>query len=389
MKTTPPEALLLGSGVTVLGALRCLAGVGISARVVSEEPFPYRRSRWYRPAPPFVVGGLPEYLHSLSADVAVLIPCSDRWVGEVAGLPQELKDRFPSSVPPLAAINRLLDKGLFSQLLEDEGVPHPRTFVVDGASDVGQFDRLDRFFVKPRNSQLFQQHFGVKAFFPDSAEGLAEKLELARRADLEVMLQEYVPGPASNHYFVDGFMDAEGQIRAIFARRRLRMHPPHFGNSSYMVSIPVAQAQQAVDNLTRLLRAARYRGIFSAEFKKDQRDEVFKILEINARPWWFVEFAANCGVNVVEMAHRDALGHPVDEVREYRVGKYFIHPYYDISACLRESPSRARGLITFLRSLPGADRPVLRWDDPLPALSEFSALTRGFVRRRLRGASSP
>lgn len=388
VKTSPSEALLLGSGVTVLGALRCLARAGIPARVVSDEPFLYRRSRWHRLSPP-ILTGLAEYLNYLSQDTAVLIPCSDRWAREVASLPDEIKERYPSSLPPLAVLERFLDKGLFAQLLDEHQVPHPRTFLVDDALKVDGLGALDRFFVKPRNSQLFHRRFGVKAFLPASISDLGAKLELVREAGLEVMLQEYIPGPPSEHYFVDGFVDSGGCVTAVFVRRRLRMHPPHFGNSSYMVSVPVIEAQQAVDDVMRLLEGAGYRGIFSAEFKKDERDGVFKILEVNARPWWFVEFAANCGVNVVEMAYRDALGEPVSEVREYRVGKRFSHPYYDISACLRESPGRIRGLARFLGSLPGADTPVFRWDDPLPAVSEFWALGRDFVRRRLRRTSRP
>jgi D-aspartate ligase len=378
------EALLLGSGVTALGALRCLAQAGVPCRVAPVGPFLYRRSRWCRLAAPRG-GSLPEYLHSLSDEGAVLIPCSDKMARDVASLPSNLKKRFPAAVPSLTVLDRFLDKGLFSRLLREQDVPHPRTIIVDGTADLGQIDFSDRFFIKPRNSQLFQEHFGAKAFHPASPEDLTEKLDLVLGAGMEVLLQEYIPGPSSNHYFVDGFMDAGGVIRATFARRRLRMHPPAFGNSSYMVSIPREEVAQAVKDLARLLRGARYRGIFSAEFKKDQRDGVFKILEVNARPWWFVEFAANCGVNVVEMAYRDSLGQPVDDVGPYRVGKRFVHPYYDVSACLLGSSKRAGGLFTFLRSLPGADQPVFRWSDPLPAMSEFCAVSRSFVRRRLAG----
>ena len=34
----------------------------------------------------------------------------------------------------------------------------------------------------------------------------------------------------------------------------------------------------------------------------------FKILEINARPWWYVELASRCGVDVCTMSYRDAFG---------------------------------------------------------------------------------
>src|SRR5438046_2545616 len=81
------------------------------------------------------------------------------------------------------------------------------------------------------------------------------------------VLQEDVPGPVTSHYFVDGFVDRDGRVLARFARRRLRMWPPYFGNNSYIVSIPLADVEDAVTMLERLLAGLRYRGIFSAEFK--------------------------------------------------------------------------------------------------------------------------
>jgi predicted ATP-grasp superfamily ATP-dependent carboligase len=240
--------------------------------------------------------------------------------------------------------------------------------------------------VKPRDSQAFHHRFGVKAFWPASRDDLLEKIGIAREEGLEVMIQEYVPGPASNHHFIDGFVDSRGVIRGIFVRRRLRMHPPLFGNSSYMVSIDSHEAKGAVTSIEQLLGQGDYRGVFSAEFKKDHRDGTFKILEVNARPWWFVEFAANCGMNFVGMAFRETLGLPNPEAGPYIVGKRFIHPYYDISACIRERGSGWAGVLDFLRAVPGADRPVLRWDDPLPAVWDFTDLAVRSLGRRIRGA---
>ena len=84
--------------------------------------------------------------------------------------------------------------------------------------------------------------------------------------------------------------------------------------------------------------------MFSAEFKLDPRDGRFKLLEVNTRPWWYVDFAARCGVDVCTMAYRDALGEGVDTVESYRTGVVCVYPYMDLSACqaLRRSGRRGR-----------------------------------------------
>jgi D-aspartate ligase len=208
----------------------------------------------------------------------------------------------------MPVLDRFLDKGLFSHALEEQDVPHPRTIIVDAALEVDHLDALDRFFVKPRNSQLFHNHFGVKAFLSESGQDLADRVTLAQESGLEVMLQEYIPGPPPTTTSWTASW-TPGAIRATFARTRLRMHPPQFGNSSYMVSIP----RRRGPGRGRSDRLLKRRATGGSSAPSSRRTSGMGLQDPGGQrpPWWFVEFAANCGVNVVEMAYRDALGEPV------------------------------------------------------------------------------
>jgi predicted ATP-grasp superfamily ATP-dependent carboligase len=185
---------------------------------------------------------------------------------------------------------------------------------------------------------------------------------------------------------VDGFVDRAGRLNATFARRRLRMHPPDFGNSTYMVSVARDRVADAIATIQRLVERVGYRGIFSAEFKYDDRDGLFKILEVNARPWWYVEFAARCGVDVCSMAFRDALGLRAKPAGAYRVGRACVFPYYDYGACRELSRQGQLSLWEWARSWLMAEQPVFRWSDPLPAVIETS---RGLGRRLVKMVSGP
>ena len=134
-----------------------------------------------------------------------------------------------------------------------------------------------------------------------------------------------------------------------------------------MVSVPLGEVAQAVRDLDRLLLNVGYHGIFSAEFKLDERDAVLRAIEINTRAWWYVEFAALCGVDVCRLAHRDALGLPVEPLTEYRLGKRFVFLGQDARAFAALRHDEGLGLATWLRSVAGARTAILRWNDPLPA----------------------
>ncbi len=157
------------------------------------------------------------------------------------------------------------------------------------------------------------------------------------------------------------------------------MEPPDFGNSSCMVSVPLAEMAAAADAVTRFLATIGYRGIFSAEFKRDERDGVFRLLEVNARPWWYVEFAARCGVDVCSLAYRDALGLPLDATAAYEVGRYMVYPYYDRYAALAQYRAGRLTLGAWAAQWLTGYQPVFEWSDPAPAWEGMFAL----IRRRL------
>jgi D-aspartate ligase len=238
--------------------------------------------------------------------------------------------------------------------------------------------------VKPRDSQAFVQRFGVKGFPLEGRADADARLAAAAEAGLAVLLQEYVPGPPDAHYFVDGYVALDGRPLAFFARRRLRMYPPDFGNSTYHLSVPLEEVEDAVRHLRTLLGACGYVGIFSAEFKRDARDGVLKLLEVNVRPWWYVEFAALCGVDVCSLAYRDALGLPVEAPAPYRVGHTCVLPGADVRAFRATRHETGLGLFPWLRSWSGASHTVWRLDDPLPGPFQLASVALRPLRRRRR-----
>jgi len=234
----------------------------------------------------------------------------------------------------------------------------------------------------------FVKHYGVKALsFATRAEAQKRLTEIWQ-AGHEVMLQEYIPGPPTRHYMLEGFVDRSAQVRAWCARRRLRMYPEDYGDSSWMVTVSLREVAGAAETLTRLFSALRYRGVFEAEFKYDDRDGVFKLLEVNSRPWSFVGFAARCGVDVCELAYREAAGLPVTPVTTHDVGRHCVQYPVDGLVCWKLFRSGRLRLGDWMKSWLTASPLIFCLDDPAPALVRTAtSLWRSvcaFVARRMR-----
>lgn len=386
-------ALILGSHTTALGTMRSLAAEKIKTFCITRPNRYITFSRHYHRPPfgyPFLSDPeqLEAYLAGFPLQRAVLFPCSDDWVLAVSRKADDLSQRFPVTISEYSCLRRLIDKGNLRALLEQHGIPHPPSFVIDSAHDLDRIDEQSEsvWFLKPVDSLAFRSHYHVKAFIVKSAAEAHRRYDDAKRAGFEMILQEYIPGPAGSHYFIDGYIDAGGSLRSLFVRRRLRMHPPDFGDSSYMVSIPKDEAGDAAASVTALLSDIGYRGIFSVEFKKDHRDNSFRLVEVNTRAWAYIAFAAACGVNIAHQAYRDALGLPVPEITEYTIGKRMVFLINDIPAGIRHVKAKKTTPLRCLAAWLGSHKATYSWDDPAPGLANivenaFPKLRHLFTRK--------
>ncbi|MBN8736661.1 MAG: hypothetical protein J0H27_10365 [Xanthomonadales bacterium] len=390
-------AVVLGREQTGLGTLRSLRLAGIPAFVACPRNDLVARSRWYRSTPGETPwdGSLGQpglnALEHLPFDRCVLIPGRDDAALWAADLPSgPLAGRVLVSSSSRATLEVLQDKSRFGQFLAGTTIPHPRTFTIRSEADIGSipFGELDRVFVKPADSQAFLRVTGVKGMWARNREEFNAIWRDLAEQGLAAIAQEYVPGGADEHYFIDGFRDSRGELTALFARRRVRISPPDFGSSSYCVSVPLGETASALPGLTELLDLLHYRGIFSAEFKRDARDGAFRILEVNTRAWWYVEFATRCGVNVVEMAWRDAQGLPVKAApREYVVGAGCINLQNDLDVVFRHRGTSPTPVWRALGQWSRGHFNVFRWDDPLPGLQVVWQDARDALLRKLRRLS--
>lgn len=366
--------LTLGSGITALGTVRALNRAGIPTFCTGGEPDVESWSRWYRPIAWHPLHGdkknFVPFLTSLELEQAVLLPCSDYWIRAVSEIPPEISDRFMRSGPTLETQVLFIDKGAFSQTLNRLNIPQPSTFALTGEDDLlalAKSHDISNFFLKPRESQPFFKRYEVKGIFLTNVEQALASFRQVRNEGFEVVLQEFIPGTPDHHYYVEGFVNQHHDFHALFARKRLRMYPPKLGNSTAMVSVRLGEVEGAIASLDRLFHDVKFKGIFSAEFKRDARHGTFKVIEINIRPWWYIEFAAICGVNVAQMAYCDALGLKLPRCTAYREKKLSVNMYTDWHVFLKTRPKGLSTSFKFFKAWAFGYHTIFEWSDPWPS----------------------
>jgi predicted ATP-grasp superfamily ATP-dependent carboligase len=270
----------------------------------------------------------------------VLFPTGDNSVLTLSSVIHELEN-YLSFIPNRKIIETLVLKNKFYQSLKEHGVPHPMTLIPDEADGDELEGKISLpAYIRPSQSALFFKTFGSKGFQANTLGELRGYLQLAEKHDIDVMIQEIIPGPTSNGYV----------------------------NASVHKSIPISDLADVKDVLVNYLKAIKYQGLFGADIKKDSTTGEFKLLEINARSMGANNLPTSCGVNIVLAAYRDILGEEVQPMKNYDVGVYRIFLRRDLTILRKMFAKGQVGNETMLPYVKKNIYAMLSLDDPVPFL---------------------
>ena len=191
------------------------------------------------------------------------------------------------------------------------------------------------------------------------------------------VVQELIPGPDTNHYKACCYVSKRGEVVRAFALRKLRQQPPGFGFGSLVESV----YEPAVLSLgKRFLESIDYRGVGSAEFKRDERDGALKLIELNPRYWQQNALAERCNVNFPLAQYQDLTGEIAAQTAAYEQHVKWVNVTADLDSFRLYRRRGELDFRTWLRSLGGPKvYSNFAADDPIPGLQ---ALASSLASRR-------
>ena len=391
-RTTLRPAVVLGvSNGTGLTIIRDLGRLGVPVLAVDCRPdalgFASRFANAVRCADPYYdEDGFVDDMLALSTRLprgTVVLPAQDDFVASVSRRATQLDGPFTLPVCRGDAMQHLADKERQVRAAERAGLATPATVVLRSADDLGSAAAAMIYpaVLKPAVPLAFKRALGLKLLVLDAPEDLAAAYERVRGCG-PLMLQEVVPGSDDDVLIAATYHDAASRPLAVFTGRKLRQHPRGFGNTRLAES---RWSDEVALATLRLLGEIHYRGVSDVEFKRDARDGRLMFMEVNARHGLWAGLATAAGVNLSEIAYRDAAGEAIvrprqvdgvvwsdllrevrDSAREWRAGQLDWRDWLAPLVCIRGDA-------------------VIALDDPAPLVGSVSTA----LRRRLSGESSP
>lgn len=365
MRKFRSPVIALGGGLTALGLATILGKRGIDVYLVVDRKDQATFSKYWKgivmaPGIRHNKDVLREVLTKMARSLgrrAVVYPTSDLDSLNLAELKNDLSDDCHCVVGDKEAVKILVNKSEFYKTLARYGIDHPLTYFPKDLEDVRRVGAKITYpvFIKPSISQLLIERLDVrtKGLIAHSPRELTDYYRLATRNGIEVMFQEIIPGPPSHSYQLEGYYDAIFRPTVLFARQRLRIWPLDFGNTTLCVSIPLARLANEKKMVSDFVKVIGYRGLMSAEFKRDSRNGMLKFLEINSRVWWHIWLSARCGADIAFSSYLDAIGEKTEYIENYETGVKSIYLLGDLLASGNMLLNRNLGFLEWLTSLRG------------------------------------
>lgn len=257
-----------------------------------------------------------------------LFPVSDESLKIVSKNKRLLQSRYKVACAGWEIVQTLLEKNFTYALAKELDIPIPRTSNPASMDEVIEFTKDLEFpcLVKPVESHRYFALFRRKIVKAQNFAQLLVAYQEAENAGLKVMLQELIPGEDGlgvnyNSYFWNG------QPAVEFTAKKIRSAPPELGSPCAAVSREIP----AVRELGRkFLKAANFYGYSCTEFKRDPRDGLYKLMEVNGRHNLSTLLAVNCGINFPWLHYRHLVEGIVPEKSRFQEDLYWVDVERDL-----------------------------------------------------------
>jgi predicted ATP-grasp superfamily ATP-dependent carboligase len=365
--TNKLPAVVVGGGLNALGIVRSLGAVNIPVIVVDTDPkSPAMRSRYGRKLLCEAVEGDAFVKRMIElgkqhGEKLMLFVTEEKTVDEVSASRTRLAPYFHLRLPEHERLMALMHKQGFQELAEAVGAPVPRTVRLESKADLPRIEAL-KFpcvFKPARKDYGYGARF-KKAYKVMSPAEVAELYEEIYPVLADMVVQEWIEGADNEVYFCLQYVGEGGEVVSSFTGRKIRAWPPRIGGTASCTAAWEV-ADQLDEMTTTFFSQVGFTGMGSMEYKRDERDGRFYMVEPTvARTDFQEEVASLNGVNIPEAAYRYELGLPQVAPAKVPVPRIWREPVTD-----RWSFEETGGADPRSRDHAVCDA-YWRWNDPRP-----------------------
>jgi D-aspartate ligase len=370
-----PSAILFGGFFQTFRVVESLAARSIPVYVLNDRWAVARYSRlakairlpedepYVQAATDFLTSDASNYLAG-----SVLLAAGDQELEVLSSHRETLARKFRLDLSNPFAQKMMLNKLATYKAAKEVGVTTPQFWEIKTEADLHQLRHEFTYplIAKPHVAHVFMREFKRKFFVAQYFQELLDCYRVAERAGIDVVLLEMIPGPDSKLCSYYTYLDEEGNALFDFTKRVIRRYPVNMGLASYHITDHVEGIREPA---LRLFRHVGLQGLANAEFKYDDRDGRFKLIECNARFTAANTLVAKAGCDLGNFVYNRIVGIPQAPPTKFRSGLRLWDPPRDFRAFLELRERGEMTVVQWLSSIMHRNSiAYFSWRDPVPSI---------------------
>lgn len=395
--------IVLGGGTNAVGQIRAAHDAGYSCINLCEKnihrfsaksryckgyitPHPFKEREACMSLTLSIIGEL--------SSKPYLFCASDEWMDMIG----ENEDTFRSVAHIVQSswkdTVQLYNKKYLYRLAEEYGIPYPKTIELDSLQQLSStLENLTMpCIVKPQLtvSQNEVKDSKVKVYhrtqtFETKEAALAwSNSMLENGLDFPILVQEFIPGDATNLYTLTSYSDKEGRLVVGSIGHKVRQFPPEAGR---ITTGELKYEEKLREVGESFLNTLHYNGVANTEFKYDKRDDKYKLMEINTRFGAWNYSTLYSGLNLMKIAIDDYNGKTYDgpQFKTDKDGSIWCNLPQDFGGavilCRKEQFQKHKLSIRQWKRSLGKNHfeAVFKWSDPIPFICECWYLFKDMI----------
>jgi len=241
----------------------------------------------------------------------LLVPTNDVWSVAISRYKKELERYFIVYNPDCSVIESIINKKIFGSIMTKIGVKTPHTYEINSFADIYKLkDRLVfPLIIKPNSRMNVNRNLDVTKLYNanrlitiNSFEEIHQYVKLINNYDF--IIQQKNEGLSNRMYTVGIYADQTSNVLGVFCGRKVRGYPAEYGDCYAGESLWV---DSLVDISKKVIKEIGFTGIAELEFKHNEIDNEYYLIEMNPRTWSWIGITPHTGVNLPLIAYNNML----------------------------------------------------------------------------------
>lgn len=303
------KATLLGKAPLNPTALSGILNIRYDGHIWTEQGF---------------IDALFDYKKAVQGKPVLLISSNETYAGFITSNSEKLKAAgFLFNYPQMSVCESLMYKQDFYKTYQNSILNLPETFYFDCQKDT-EIPKVSSYpvILKPSNVIMYN-HLSFegknKIYKIKSETELIKTVNTVKAAGYTdtLIIQDFIPGDDSRLFDAVAYVNSDGKTEFLsFAQIGLQEHSRSMvGNAAVLINgyNEFGGTKEITDRLRTFLEDINYRGFAEFDLKYDERDNKFKVLEINARQGRSSYYVSALGKNLVKVLVDDLINKKENE----------------------------------------------------------------------------